>query len=78
MRYAVITRHRGEFDMRLMRRVLSVSPAGYYASLHRPPSHSGSGGWTRHRLRRFPVPMARTCHSGRLTAGRSDFSATAS
>lgn len=38
MRYAVITRHRGEFDVRLMCRVLDVSPSGYYASLKRPPS----------------------------------------
>ncbi len=38
MRYAVITRHRGEFAVRLMCRVLEVSPAGYYASLKRPPS----------------------------------------
>jgi len=38
VRYAVITRHRGEFDVRLMCRVLDVSPSGYYASLKRPPS----------------------------------------
>lgn len=38
MRYAVITRHRGEFKVRLMCRVLEVSPSGYYASLKRPPS----------------------------------------
>ena len=38
MRYAVITRHRGEFDVRLMCRVLEVSPSGYYASRTRPPS----------------------------------------
>ena len=38
MRYAVITRHRDEFEVRLMCRVLEVSPAGYYASLKRPPS----------------------------------------
>lgn len=38
MRYAVITRHRSEFQVRLMCRVLEVSPAGYYASLKRPPS----------------------------------------
>ena len=38
MRYAVITRHRGEFEVRLMCRVLEVSPSGYYASLKRPPS----------------------------------------
>jgi putative transposase len=31
----VITRHRDEFEVRLMCRVLDVSPAGYYASLHR-------------------------------------------
>lgn len=34
----MITRHRGEFEVRLMCRVLEVSPAGYYASLTRPPS----------------------------------------
>jgi len=38
MRYAVITRHQGEFEVRLMCRVLEVSPSGYYASLKRPPS----------------------------------------
>ncbi len=38
MRYAVITRHRGEFEVRLMCRVLEVSPSGYYASRKRPPS----------------------------------------
>lgn len=38
MRYAVITRHRREFNLRLMCRVLEVSPSGYYASLKRPPS----------------------------------------
>ena len=38
MRYAVITRHRDEFTVRLMCRVLEVSPSGYYASRHRAPS----------------------------------------
>ena len=38
MRYAVITRHRREFQLRLMCRVLEVSPSGYYASRKRPPS----------------------------------------
>lgn len=38
MRYAVITRHRREFQVRLMCRVLEVSPSGYYVSLKRPPS----------------------------------------
>ena len=38
MRYAVIARHRDEFDLRLMCRVLEVSPSGYYASRKRPPS----------------------------------------
>ena len=38
MRYAVITRHRDEFQVRLMCRVLEVSPSGYYVSLTRPPS----------------------------------------
>ena len=34
----MITRHRGEFEVRLMCRVLEVSPSGYYASLKRPLS----------------------------------------
>lgn len=34
----MITRHRGEFQVRLMCQVLEVSPSGYYASLKRPPS----------------------------------------
>jgi putative transposase len=38
LRYAVITRHRGEFQVRLMCRVLAVSVSGYYASLQRPSS----------------------------------------
>lgn len=38
MRYAVITRHRDEFHVRLMCRVLEVAPSGYYASRKRPPS----------------------------------------
>lgn len=38
MRYAVITRHRDEFRVRLMCRVLEVSPAGYYAARQRPSS----------------------------------------
>jgi putative transposase len=35
MRYAVITRHRDEFTIRLMCRVLEVSPSGYYAARRR-------------------------------------------
>jgi len=38
MKYAVITRHRDEFQVRLMCRVLAVSPSGYYASRKRPSS----------------------------------------
>ena len=38
MKYAVITRHRDEFEVRLMCRVLDVSPSGYYASRTRSPS----------------------------------------
>ena len=34
----MITRHRGEFEVRLMCRVLEVSPSGYYASRKRSPS----------------------------------------
>lgn len=35
MKYACIARHRGEFPVRLMCRVLAVSPAGYYAARKR-------------------------------------------
>ena len=38
MKYAVITRHRDEFAIRLMCRVLEVSPSGYYAGRRRAPS----------------------------------------
>lgn len=38
MRYALIARHVGEYPLRLMCRVLEVSPAGYYASRTRSPS----------------------------------------
>lgn len=38
MRCAVIARHRREFQVRLMCRVLEVSVAGFYAYLKRPPS----------------------------------------
>jgi transposase InsO family protein len=38
MRYAVITRHRREFPLRLMCRVLEVAPSGYYAWRKRSPS----------------------------------------
>ena len=34
----MITRHRKEFEVRLMCRVLEVTPSGYYASLKRPAS----------------------------------------
>jgi len=38
VRYALIARHLGEYPLRLMCRVLEVSPAGYYASRTRSPS----------------------------------------
>ena len=38
MRCAVIARHRDEFPVRLMCRVLAVSVAGFYAYLRRPES----------------------------------------
>lgn len=38
MRYACIARHRGEFPVRLMCRVLAVSSAGFYAAQRRAPS----------------------------------------
>ena len=38
MRYACIARHRGEYPVRLMCRVLAVSPAGFYAAQRRRPS----------------------------------------
>lgn len=38
MKYACIACYRGEFKVRLMCRVLSVSPSGFYASERRSPS----------------------------------------
>jgi putative transposase len=38
VKYACIARHRGEFPVRLMCRVLAVSPAGFYAAQRRLPS----------------------------------------
>jgi len=38
VKYACITRHRGEFKLRLMCRVLEVAPSGYYAWRKRAPS----------------------------------------
>ncbi len=38
MKYACIARHRGKFCVRLMCRVLSVSPSGFYAAQRRVPS----------------------------------------
>ena len=38
MKYACIARHRGEFQVRLMCRVLDVSESGFYACVRRAPS----------------------------------------
>jgi putative transposase len=38
VKYACIARHRGEFPVRLMCRVLAVSPSGFYATQRRAPS----------------------------------------
>jgi transposase InsO family protein len=38
VKYACIARHQGEFDVRLMCRVLAVSASGFYAAQRRAPS----------------------------------------
>ena len=38
MKHAVIARHRDDYPVRLMCRVLDVAPAGFYAAAARPPS----------------------------------------
>ena len=38
MRYACIARHRGEYPVRLMCRVLTVAPSGFYTWLTRAPT----------------------------------------
>jgi putative transposase len=38
VKYACLARHRGEFPLRLMCRVLAVSPSGYYVWRRRAPS----------------------------------------
>jgi putative transposase len=38
VKFACMASHRGAYPVRLMCRVLAVSPAGFYASLHRAPS----------------------------------------
>ena len=40
MRYDFVERHRGRWPVRLMCRVLAVSPGGYYDWRGRPASHS--------------------------------------
>ena len=43
MKYAAMARHQREFPVRLMCRVLAVSPAGFYAAKTRPPSERTRG-----------------------------------
>lgn len=43
MKYACIARHRGEYPVRLMCRVLQVSRSGFYAALRRAPSPRARG-----------------------------------
>jgi putative transposase len=43
VKYACIARHRREFPVRLMCRMLQVSPAGFYAAQGRPPSGRARG-----------------------------------
>ena len=63
MKYACITRHQGEFPVRLMCRVLTVSPAGFYAAQQRARSARA----TRDQALRLKVREAPCCiwpHAG--------------
>ena len=66
MKYACIARHQGEFPVRLMCRVLAVSPAGFYAAQRRARSARA----TRDQALRLKVREAHTKSRRRYGAPR--------
>jgi putative transposase len=67
VRYACIARHEGEYPVRLMCRVLQVSPAGFYQARRRAPSRRArADGWLRVHVRAQHAESAGTYGARRI------------